>query len=208
MPWARANTARWRRSQALARFVVVRVGQVGAVVDQQPRDVAAGLVGGVTGRVGQRFGLQQAPVGVIELDQPVDDHLRAGVVDGAVGQRGPHRGPVHDPQGCVHQIPAERAEVTVIAATVATAPDTRWPISWIRSWTTAITAARRAYTARRSASTSPSAAPGPHRRGVPTVGVGPPGCRAVRPHELSYPIIEQGYDKFSDVNHRPGPQAR
>jgi hypothetical protein len=59
----------------------------------------------VAGRIRQRFGFEHAAVGVIELDQPVDDHLCAGVVDGPFGQRGPHCGAVHDPQAGVHQIP-------------------------------------------------------------------------------------------------------
>ena len=45
MPWARANTARWQRSRLWLGFVVA-VGQVGQWSTQQPRDVAAGLVGG------------------------------------------------------------------------------------------------------------------------------------------------------------------
>ena len=73
---------------------------------------------GVVG-VGQVSFLGQAPVGVIELDQPVDDHLRAGwsMVPSASAVHTAGRSTI--PRDVSIRYPAERAEVTVIAATVA-----------------------------------------------------------------------------------------
>ena len=106
-------------------LVVVVVGQVGAVVDQQPRDVAAGLVGGDWPRRSTLWPPAGPGRGRTSWISP-STITCARVWSMVPSASAVHTaGTVHDPQGCVHQIPAERAEVTVIAATVATAPDTR-----------------------------------------------------------------------------------
>ena len=76
----------------------------------------------MTGRVGQRFGLQQAPVGSSSWISP------STITCARVWSMVPSASAVHTagrstiPRDVSSDTPAERAEVTVIAATVATAP--------------------------------------------------------------------------------------
>ena len=183
MPWARANTARVAAVRGHFGPFCRRAGRPGrGRWSTSSRDTRRS--GGSGGRcdwprqVNALASSRPRSRGSSSWISPSTITCARGVVDGAVGQRGPHRGTVHDPP-LAGMCPSDtrrarrgdgdrrdRGYGPVIAGGPSRGSGRGPP---------AITAARRAYTrAQIGLRRRPAPTPGLHRRGVPVVGVGPP----------------------------------